>query len=160
MRESPPVDAQLLWSGKAVYVWFNALARVIGFAGASGSAKMAHVEVEAKAGVTVSSKDEVSVGAEVRASAGPEGVGVKVDKGGVHTEHGATVSHDTKLGVHAHAGLGLGVAVNLSQAKRALRDTGTSLINAAGNVNRLINGVNPFRFGPGGGPNFIRPMGP
>lgn len=95
------------------------------FAGADASAKAGPVEADAKAGITVSSKEGASAGAEVQAGSGPvtTGGGVKFDKHGFDTYTATSAKQDTKVGAHLTLGLGVGVNVNVSQAKRAFNDT-------------------------------------
>jgi RHS repeat-associated protein len=115
------------------------------FLGAAASGEAGPAEAGAKVGVTVSSSDGVSAGAEAHGAVGPVGGTAKVDSTGFHAYAGVQKTKDTKLGGHAHVGVGVGANVNLSQAKRAYQNTARDL-NALANylIHRLIpSGVGP-----------------
>jgi len=97
----------------------------------NGKVKLGDYEGSVKAGVEVSSKDGVTAKASADLSAGPVKTGVSVDRTGVHTNAGAEKNGDIKLGGHLHAGLGIGLNINFSQAGRAY-DQSVRSINALG----------------------------
>ena len=108
-------------------------AKVESFVGGQVSGKAGPAEGEIKAGFTASSREGLSLSGSAHGSIGPVSGGVKVDKHGIHADNKAQKSKDIKIGTHLHAGVGIGVHVNLSQAQRAFNRTVTS-INAALNA--------------------------
>jgi hypothetical protein len=66
-----------------------------------------------------------------------------LDKNGVHADAGGQSKHDSKLGGHVQAGVGIGVNVNLSQASRAYSRTVASIDSAVTAVGTLIRAYIP-----------------
>jgi RHS repeat-associated protein len=99
-----------------------------GFGGAEVKAKLSdNAELGGKIGVTAS-KDGVTPSAEVNVKAGPVEGGVKADSSGVHPSGlSTTTTTDSKLGVHGQGLVGVGVAINFSQAGRALDATESAI---------------------------------
>jgi RHS repeat-associated protein len=116
-------------------------AKVETFAGGKVTAKAGSAEAEIKAGITASTKDGVSASAKAEASAGSKTASVTADKNGVHTETGAQKTQDSKLGGHATLGLGVGIAINTSQAGRAYDRTAQSARAAQGWLSRQYDKV-------------------
>jgi len=124
------------------------------FGGGQASGNVGPAEGEIKAGITVSSKEGVSVGAEASGTVGPTGGSVKLDKTGVHANLESQKKSDTKVGGHVQIGIGAGVKLNLSQASRAIANTqkaAGALMTAIGGTLRNF-GV-PFNSSPH--PSFV-----
>jgi hypothetical protein len=92
------------------------------FGGADAGGKAGPVEGKVEAGATLSSAEGASLNAKAQIGAGSlhAGGGVSLDKEGLHksVDVGADKSKDSKLGVHVQAEVGVGVAINFSQAER------------------------------------------
>jgi RHS repeat-associated protein len=106
------------------------------FTGGKAVAKAGSVGGEVKVGVSTSTKDGVSASAKAEASAGSKTASATVDKNGVHTDVGAKKDQDSKLGGHVTLGVGVGVAINTSQAGRAYDRTAQSAQAATGWLSR------------------------
>jgi len=86
-----------------------------------------NVEGGVKVGVT-GSKEGVTPSAEANIKVGPVEGGIKADSSGVHpTGLSSATTSDSKLGSHVQGIVGVGVAVNFSQAGRALDATESAI---------------------------------
>jgi len=88
-------------------------------------------------------KDGANVKTSAEATLGGAKVQVSVDKNGVHETAGlgTDANKDTKLGASLKLGIGVGVSLNLSQAQRALINTGNAVQDATRNaLDRVLPG--------------------